>query len=224
MTVSNLPVLYSFRRCPYAMRARLALAAAGHTVELREVVLRDKPAAMLEASPKGTVPVLVQPDGSVLEESLDIIQWSLDTAGAQSIAAKWSLDESFGEGALRELVAESDGPFKAALDAYKYPDRYPDREPEEAREAGSRFIARLDAILAGKQYLTGGSFSAGDAAILPFVRQFAHVDQEWFYDQDWHEVIRWLDAFKASERFSVIMSKYKKWEPGDEPVLFGAGA
>ena len=214
--MTSLPILYSFRRCPYAMRARLAIAASGQTVELREVVLRDKPQQMLDASPKGTVPVLVLPDGIVLEESLDLINWALN----QNDPKGWRdfPDEMLGE--MDALVAECDGSFKNALDRYKYPNRYDNIDPLEQREKGSQFIRKLDVQLVAKPYLFGARFSFADAAILPFVRQFAHVDRDWFWDQDWPNIICWLEAFLESEQLVYVMKKYPKWKAGDELTVF----
>lgn len=213
----TLPILYSFRRCPYAMRARLALAVTQTHVELREVVLREKPTEMLVASPKGTVPVLVLEDGTVFEESRDIMQWALENEDREG----W-LD--FTEKQLSQmnmLVDESDGPFKAALDAYKYARRDDTIDTTKERAIGADFMKKLDAMLGGQAYLFGDRFSFADGAILPFVRQFAHVDKDWFWSQDWPNTIRWLEVFLASERFKGIMSKYPQWKTGDEGVAFG---
>lgn len=204
------------------MRARLALQASGNQVELREVVLRDKPDAMLEASPKGTVPVLVLTSGEVLEESLDIIHWSMENAEQGSDAGEWRDLHANAAAELRDLIAENDGPFKAALDAYKYPNRHPETNPDVSRENGAKFIHMLDELLEEKPFLAGDTFSVFDAAILPFVRQFAHVDQDWFYGEDWKNVIAWLDAFKGSERFATIMPKFKQWKEGEVGVMFGS--
>ncbi len=211
------PILYSFRRCPYAMRARLALAATGSTVELREVVLREKPEHMLEVSPKGTVPVLILENDHVLEESRDIMEWALDNSDKEG----W-LDFSENEvEAMNALIDESDGPFKAALDAYKYASRDDTIDTTQERGIGADFMKKLDAMLEGQAYLFGDKFSFADGAILPFVRQFAHVDRDWFWSQDWNNTIRWLEAFLESERFKAIMSKYSQWKAGDEGVAFG---
>lgn len=210
------PILYSFRRCPYAMRARLALAASKTAVELREVVLRDKPDAMLEASPKGTVPVLILEDGQVLEESRDIMNWVLDRSDLEG----W-MDfpkDSFEQ--MTSLVNESDGPFKAALDAYKYASRDDTIDTTQERAVGAEFMMKLNAMLEGQAYLYGDRFSFADAAILPFARQFAHVDKEWFWAQNWPHTIRWLEAFLDSERFKAIMSKYPQWKTGEDGVAF----
>ncbi len=199
------------------MRARLAISACAIPVELREVVLRDKPDEMLEASPKGTVPVLIEPNGNIIEESFDIIKWAL----AQSQDADWVAfsDEQIDE--MHALISESDGPFKQALDHYKYPNRYENIDRETERENGAAFIAKLDAMLDEQPYLFGDTFSLADGAILPFVRQFAHVDMDWFYAGEWKNAIRWLDAFKESERFKAIMMKYDQWQSGEDGVRFG---
>ena len=211
------PILYSFRRCPYAMRARLALAASGFLVELREVILRDKPIEMLEASPKGTVPVMLLPQGDVLEESRDIMNWVL----AQADLEGWI---DFPESELVEmakLIDEGDGPFKAALDAYKYGSRDEMIDTSNDRSTGAEFIKKLDGMLDNKSFLFDEKFSVADGSILPFIRQFAHVDKEWFWAQDWPNVIRWLEAFLESERFKAIMTKYPQWKTGDDGVNFG---
>ncbi len=212
-----LPVLYSFRRCPYAMRARLAISASKTSVELREVVLRDKPAEMITASPKATVPVLVCANGEVVDESIDVMHWAIAQNDPDGL-------RDFDAATLRKmdaLIAENDGPFKAALDRYKYPNRYDGVERDEQREAGAQFIRRLNEQLDGRSFLFGDKISFADLAILPFIRQFAHVDRDWFWAQDWTNVIQWLEAFLESERFKAIMTKYDQWRTGEEGVTFG---
>lgn len=214
----NLPILYSFRRCPYAMRARLALSSTSMGVELREVVLRDKPQEMLEASPKATVPVLILQDGTVVDESRDIMELALENDDREG----W-LD--FNETQLSQmhaLIDESDGPFKAALDAYKYASRDDTIDTTKERAIGADFMKKLDVMLKGQAYLFGDKFSFADGAILPFVRQFAHVDRDWFWQQDWTNTTRWLEAFLESDRFKAIMSKYPQWKTGEEGVAFGS--
>lgn len=207
----TLPILYSFRRCPYAMRARLAIASSGVAVELREIVLRDKPDDMLIASPKGTVPVLVA--NEVVEESLDVMHWALDQQDTKGL--KQRLTE---EGTT--LIAECDGPFKTALDLTKYAVRHPDTDPAESRAAAASFITKLDAQLDGKSWLYGDQPSFADLAILPFVRQFAHTDLEWWDAQPLTHAQTWLATFKASDRFASIMTKYPPWKSGQDRVLF----
>lgn len=216
MSEAALPALYSFRRCPYAMRARLALAASGVQCELREIVLRDKAPEFLAASPKGTVPVVVTPQGEVIEESLDVMHWAL----AQNDPENWlGADEARAE-EMEALIAACDGPFKQALDRYKYATRYEDADPLTERAKGEVFLRTLNDRLADAPYLFGGKVSLADMAIAPFVRQFANVDRAWFDGQDWPHLIAWLEAFLDSERFQAIFKKYPKWHAGDAPTLF----
>ncbi len=210
-----LPVLYSFRRCPYAMRARLALAVSGQAHEHREVVLRDKPAAMLAASPKGTVPVLVLPKGTVLDESLDIMRWALD----RNDPAQWLAPAGASQEDMLALVAVNDTEFKRQLDRYKYPNRYPEESAgDEAafalqqRSEAAGWLAQLDTRLA-EGWLFGAHASLADMAILPFVRQFAHTDAGWFATQPWPRLQRWLAAFEASALYAGVMGKHAPWRP-----------
>ena len=212
----TLPILYSFRRCPYAMRARLAIASAGYQCELREIVLRDKAPEFVEASPKATVPVLVTPDGQVVEESLDVMHLVLEEHDPEG----WLAPEQGTLEDMQALVSECDGPFKLALDRYKYTTRYDDANRETEREKGSAFLRELDTRLAGSTYLFGERISLADMAIAPFVRQFANTDRAWFDAQPWPDLHRWLNEFLASDRFRAIFAKYPKWESGDEVTLF----
>lgn len=209
MTARTEPILYSFRRCPYAMRARLALAVSGTRCELREVKLSAKPAAMLEASPKGTVPVLVLPDGEVIDQSIDIMRRALALRDPEGWLAR---DDA-------ELIAANDGPFKRDLDCYKYPGRQ-DADPLDHREAGLAFLRELDARIAGAGQLCGSKRGLADAAIMPFVRQFAAVDREWFDTQPLPALKAWLKGHLASDLFQAIMLRLEPWSPGDQPVAF----
>jgi len=208
-------ILYSFRRCPYAMRARLALASSGVSVALREVVLRDKPPEMLSASPKGTVPVLVLKDEKVLEESLDVMRWAL----SQNDPEGWLQTDA----AEREALIESnDGPFKHHLDRYKYANRYEGAVAKTHRDAATVHLYQLNTRLGVSKWLCGDGASLADYALLPFVRQFANTDRAWFDAQDWPYLRTWLEAFLASPRFQVVMNKYPRWQAGDtEPVFPG---
>ena len=194
-------ILYSFRRCPYAMRARMALHVSGARYEHREVVLRDKPAAMLEASPKGTVPVLVTPEGDVLEESLDIMRWAL----ARNDPEGWLARDDAG------LVAANDGPFKHHLDRYKYHTRYDDAEPEAHRAAAREHLDALDRRLASTPYLCGETRGFADVAIFPFVRQFANHAPERFAADPTPHLRAWLDRLVRSDLFGAIMQKHPQW-------------
>lgn len=205
------PILYSFRRCPYAMRARLALAVSQIPCELREILLRDKPAAMLEASPKGTVPVLITVDG-VVDESLDIMLWSL----GQNDPGGWLNNQS----KALDLIAQSDGPFKTALDRYKYSTRYEGADRDVEREKASVFLRELDTRLAKNEYLLGDNITLADMGIVTFVRQFANVDRSWFDSEPWPNLIRWLEAFLASDAFAHIMHKHPLWKPETDGIPF----
>jgi glutathione S-transferase len=205
------PILYSFRRCPYAMRARMALLVSGQPCELREVVLRAKPAEMIAASAKATVPVLVLPDGQVIEESLDIMHWALgrndpeDWLGADNPA----------------LVVENDGPFKRHLDCYKYPDRH-GSDPVEHRTMAMEFLASLEARLGKRPNLCRESRSLTDIAIMPFVRQFAATDQSWFEAQSLPRLKAWLARHQESLLFVQAMLRLPPWRRGDARTLFAA--
>lgn len=202
MTATPQPILYSFRRCPYAIRARLALAISDTHCEIREVRLRAKPASMLAASPKGTVPVLVLPDGRVIDESLDIMRWAL----ARQDPEGWLERDD------PALIAVNDGAFKRALDGYKYPGRH-GADPLPHRDAGLALLAHIDARLARSGQLCGTRRGLADAAILPFVRQFAAVDRSWFDDLPLPHLHHWLDDHLASDLFAIIMLSILPWVP-----------
>lgn len=190
-------VLYSFRRCPYAMRARMALRYSGVPLSIVEVSLKAKPAEMLAASPKGTVPVLVCADGSVIEQSLDIMHWAL---------ARHDPDNWLQPGCAA-LIEENDTRFKVLLDRYKYAIRYPEHPMEYYRAQGAEFLQRLEDVLAHSAYLAGPALSLADVALAPFVRQFAHVDRDWFEQAPYPRLNAWLERFLASELFSSVMKK-----------------
>lgn len=190
-------VLYSFRRCPYAMRARMALRYSGVPLSIVEVSLKAKPAQMLAASPKGTVPVLVCPDGSVIEQSLDIMHWAL----ARHDPDNWS------QPGCNELIEANDTTFKVLLDRYKYAIRYPEHPMAFYRAQGAEFLQRLEDVLTRSPYLAGPALSLTDVALAPFVRQFAHVDRDWFAQAPYPHLNAWLERFLASELFSSVMRK-----------------
>ena len=195
------------------MRARLALRYARIAVEMREVVLRDKPPALLQCSPKGTVPVLQCVDGSVLEQSLDIMRWAL----AQSDPDGW-LDGD--HQAVEALIAINDGPFKVLLDRYKYPERHPENNAAAYREqALALHIAPLNQRLEKTQYLLGERVCLADMAILPFVRQFVQVDPLWFEGAPYHGIQRWLNTLLDSALFVSVMEKLPQWHEGDAPCI-----
>lgn len=205
------PILWSFRRCPYAMRARLAIAASGQQVALREILLRDKPAAFLATSPKGTVPVLDTGE-AIIAESRDIMLWAL----AQSDPEHWLDMPEDGHA----LIDRCDGPFKQALDHVKYAVRFPDHDPGHEREKALDFLRELNTRLQDTRFLTGPHRRLADMAILPFVRQFANIDRAWFDAQGLGPLTQWLDDFLQSERLSAVMMKYPPWQDGQDQVLF----
>lgn len=191
------------------MRARLAIEAAHLRVELREVVLRDKPDAFLSISPSGTVPCLL--DGAVIDESLDIMKWAL----AQHDPDQWLDMPASGHA----WIARTDGPFKHALDRTKYASRYPKEDSTQHRADACAFLSELDGQLGTWLFAAP---SLADYAILPFVRQFAFIDKPWFDAQPWPDLQAWLGRFLASPEFAAIMTKYPQWHEGDETVFFPA--
>jgi len=213
----NLPVLYSFRRCPYAMRARMALIASGTQCELREVDLGNKPAAMLEASPKATVPVLQLADGTVLDESLDIMLWALKS----NDPGRWLTPPESSMSDMLRIIEGNDGAFKYHLDRYKYPNRFADETDGDARAhrlQASGCLAPLEIALSKAPFLFGDHLSLADIAILPFVRQFAATDSEWFAALDYAHVQQWLQHWQQSNLFTSCMNKLPSWQAGDAPV------
>ena len=207
--MTDRPILYSFRRCPYAMRARMALAISDTACHIREVKLSRKPAELLAASPKATVPVVVQSDGGVIAESLEIMRWAL----ARNDPERWLGRED------RSLIETNDGPFKHHLDRYKYPDRHAS-DPAEHRAAGLELLAALDRRLAVQANLCGHERGLSDAAIFPFVRQFAETDRAWFDAQPLPRLQAWLGRHLASTLFDTIMVRLEPWRPGDPPLAF----
>jgi len=195
--------LYSFRRCPYAMRARMALRYSGVAVDIVEVSLKAKPAEMLALSSKGTVPVL-SVDGQVIDESLAIMHWAL----AQNDPQDWLLkDDPVGQQLIAGLIEENDQTFKVHLNRYKYAERYPEQPMTVYRAGGEEFLRRLDELLEGRDYLLAEHPSLADVALMPFVRQFAHVDREWFGQTPYRRLQSWLQRFLESELFIGVMRK-----------------
>jgi len=201
-----IPILYSFRRCPYAIRARMALDYAGITVELREVLLRDKPRSMLLASTKGTVPVLVLPDGRVIDESVDLMRWAL----TQGDPEHWWRHDL--EAATNSLVEENDHVFKKHLDRYKYADRYPEQPQSFYRAKAEMFLRQLEQKLVLTRYLLDDRITFSDVAIFPFVRQFAFVDKGWFDSAPYPKLNAWLQSFLDSDLFLSVMTIYPRYE------------
>lgn len=198
------------------MRARLAIAVSGQSCELREVVLRDKPAALLAASAKGTVPVLVLPDGTVIDESLDIMRWALE----RNDPLRWLPSDEIALRATQARIAQCDGPFKRHLDRYKYPNRYQLTDGLADRDQGARFLATLESTLTEQACLNGAHFGLADAAIAPFVRQYAHTNAPWFEAQPWRHLQLWLASFEESALFATAMHKFAPWNPAAQTVRY----
>jgi len=198
------------------MRARMALHASGVTVELREVTLRDKPAEMLAASPKGSVPVLVLPDGSVIDESWDIMRWALREHDPEN----WLGENGVYLIAAQPLLDTNDSSFKAALDRYKYADRHPEHSREHYRAQGEVFLQQLETRLQTTHHLLADAPSILDAALFPFVRQFTGVDAEWFAQAPYPALRGWLEAFLSSPRFASVMRKHAPWKTADATMFF----
>lgn len=216
MTAPALPILYSFRRCPYAMRARLALAHAGLACELREINLRNKPQALLDASPKGTVPVLVLQDGTVIEQSLEIMLHALRSQDPDGWLAPTQGDLQ----AMLALIARNDSFFKQALDRCKYPERYDAEAVNQAQTDALTWLAALDEQLADTGYLFGLNPSLADMALRPFVRQFARIDEAQWAEQPWPHLQDWLQRWIDSALFAEIMETYPGWAPGTSGPTF----
>ena len=204
------PILYSFRRCPYAMRARLSLLVSNQRVEIREVHLREKPQEFLKSSKSATVPCLVT-NQEIIDESLDIMIWALKL----NDPFQWLRMPMLGY----DFISQNDGPFKFALDKTKYHSRYPNEDSIKNREIASKFISDLEKEMAGS-FLFGDQPSLADMAILPFLRQFAFIDKVWFDQQSWPKVAAWLNDFLCSKLFLNIQKKYDRWFPESKTIFF----
>jgi len=204
--VSSQPILYSFRRCPYAMRARLAIDAAQVSVEIREILLRDKPKEMLQASAKGTVPVLILPNGKVIDESIDIMFWALQQNDNFQLIKEKILAEA------KLLIEKNDNKFKPRLDQYKYAARFPEKTEQEYRSNCEFFLSDLEERLSLNKFLIGDSKTIADVAIFPFIRQFAFVDKNWFDDSCYKKLKVWFDMYLKDDAFKRVMVKRELWK------------
>ena len=194
------------------MRARMALVASGAEVMLREVLLKDKPAELLAASPKATVPVLVLSDGRVVEESLDVMQWALEYRDP--------LNWLEGEALESDWISACDGDFKHWLDRYKYSERYPEHTAEDYRQKAETFVQKLEDWLSVSDWVGGDAANAVDVALFPFIRQFVGVDPSWWQQAPYPKVRLWLENWLNSALFSAIMAKYPRWESGQPGERF----
>ncbi len=214
MKKNKYPILYTFRRCPYAMRARLAIKVSEIFVEIREIKLKDKPLEFLNLSPKGTVPVLVTSSGKILEESLDIINWALNINDPQKWLAKGQLSQN----QINQLLENLENEFKPSLDKYKYPNRFESVDKYFHRDQNLSFLRYLDDLLKKNKALNCSHLSLVDYAIFPFIRQFRNVDSEWFDSLNFNFLKKWLFELIDSNDFLSIMIKYEKWEPTTPPI------
>ena len=205
-------ILYSFRRCPYAMRARLALLSAQIPVILREVSLKNKPLELLAISEKATVPCL-QTSEKVIPESLEIMYWALSQNDPQNLLNMPTVGY--------DLIEYNDGPFKSSLDRTKYRSRYEDVRLEVELTIAKGFLDQLNSLL-NSEFLCGDKMSLADLALLPFIRQYAFIDKIWFDKQEWNNVNRWLTSFLISNNFAKIQKKFPIWQSDDRPVIFSA--
>ena len=227
MITEKHPVLYSYRRCPYAMRARMTIYLSQIQVEQREIVFWDKPQAMLQASPKGTVPVLVLPDGAVIDESRDIMLWAFNNSTDKSIYQAWLFAKDTQEMmSINAWIDQCDNEFKPILDRYKYADRFPENLPSDYRELGCEFLQDVESSLKQISFehqvvqyvLVGDRFSLADIAIFPFIRQFVNVDKNWFHNADYPRLKLWLQALLDSSFFKEIMKNRPVWQVGHKPL------
>jgi len=206
------PILYSFRRCPYAIRARMALYYSGISLEIREIELSSKPDAFIKVSPKATVPVLQLNNGDILEESMDIMQWAL----SQYDPDDWSLNNDKNlRSSAENLININDELFKPHLDRYKYADRYPENKVEHYQQNCEKYLKKHNQILSQHAFLSGDKITIADIAIFPFIRQCAHVDLMWFNQLPYPYLQNWLRSFLDSDIFISVMNKYPIWADGD---------
>ena len=216
---NDLPIIYSLRNCPFAMRARIAIYKSQQPVLLRDLVLSDKPAEMLTASPKGTVPVLVTPNGTVIEESFEIMLWALSMSDPDDLL--FTGDEKMLDKMLA-LIYLFDSEFKGDLENYKCAKRYSETNIIECREACEVYIAQLERLLTEHKYLMADRESLADIALLPFIRQFARVERQWYLHSPYPHVRQWLNNYLQSKMFSKVMAKHELWLQNRADILFGA--
>jgi len=213
-----LPVLYSLQHCPYAMRARMGIGLAGQLVMLRAVTTKNKPEEMLAASPKGTVPVLVLDDGSVIDESLDIMLWALNKSDPLNLLYT---QDSNALPAMLMLIALNDEQFKPSLENYKLARRKHEVSEIYYRRECEVFVAQFEFILSRQEYFMGETPSLSDYALLPFIRQFARVDRQWYLQSPYPNLRRWLNSHLQTPFFTKVMTKFPLWIDTHEAFLYG---
>ncbi|MEA3406048.1 MAG: glutathione S-transferase [Pseudomonadota bacterium] len=214
--MENHPVLYSYRRCPYAMRARIGIYLSGIPVEQREIVFWDKPEPMLQASPKGTVPVLILSDGQVIDESRDILIWAFNQA--EQACSDLIPQDSELMLQMNQWIDRNDDEFKIWLDQYKYSDRFPENSQTYYRQQGEVFLSAIEQALQAHPYLLGEHLTVADLAIFPFIRQFVNVDKPWFEQADYPNLKSWLACHLQSDYFLNVMKNRPVWQAGHVPL------
>ncbi|KGJ91779.1 glutathione S-transferase [Colwellia psychrerythraea] len=215
---STLPILYSLRNCPYAMRARLAIFKAKQTVLLRDLVLSNKPVEMMAVSPKGTVPVVVLKNGIVIEESLEVMLWALHETDPADLLHR---QQDGALSAMLLLITEFDNDFKRCLEAYKCAKRYQEDNVAQCRDACELYIKKLEQALTKHSYLISDKESLADIALIPFIRQFARIERQWYLQSPYPKVRQWLNSYLQSSVFTKVMAKHPLWVDHQQDVLFG---
>ncbi|WP_194090942.1 glutathione S-transferase [Vibrio hibernica] len=211
-----LPILYSLRNCPFAMRARMAIYQSQLPVLLRDIVLRDKPAEMLTISPKGTVPVLVTSNGKVIEESLEVMLWTLSESDPDDLLLASAPEMLIN---MLSLIHQFDSEFKPCLEAYRAAKRYHEPNLVECRQACEQYLSKLENRLTRHSYLMADQESLADLALLPFIRQFARVERQWYLQSPYPKLRQWLDRYLQCKMFSKIMTKHELWLVNRHEVL-----
>jgi len=214
--IETLPILYSLRNCPYAMRARIAIFKAKQTVYLRDLVLSNKPSEMMKASPKGTVPVLVLANGTVIEESLEVMLWAFQQADPDNLMHNHINNA---QSDMLMLINEFDTDFKTALEQYKCAKRYQEKNIIQQRELCQQYLERLEQRLTKHLFLMSDKESLADIALLPFIRQFAKVERQWYLQSPYPNVRQWLNNYLQSPMFTKVMATHPLWADNHEDIL-----
>ncbi len=214
----DLPILYSLRRCPYAIRGRMGIALSKQQVLLREIITKDKPSELLASSAKGTVPVLVLPDGQIIEQSLDVMNWALQQNDPQDLlrSSNPTLNQQ-----VHQLIKVNDDEFIGHLEKYRASVRYRNIDKEQRRQDCEGFISKLEALLTDQAYFFGETPSLADFAVMPFVSQFVRVEKKWFVQSEYQNVGRWLRTHLDSKLYTQVMKQYPLWNETKQDCLFG---
>jgi len=221
---NELPILYSLRNCPFAMRARIAIFKTKQSIQLRDVVLSNKPQAMLIVSPKATVPVLIinHADNNkkieVIDESLDIMLWALQVRDPHNL---FQQENPSAKDDMLQIINTFDVEFKSCLEAYKCAKRYKEDNISECRQACEIYIKVLEGFLSQHDYIFSNNESLVDIALLPFLRQFARIERQWYLQSPYPKLRQWLNNYLQSPMFTKVMTKYPLWQENQRIVIFG---